>query len=208
MFIQKRLCNPQLAELIYPSFVASSQTLYANIHLYFFHANFYFISLVSDYEYINIFISLNCRNARLQCIQLIFVVTSSKNAATQITWCSWSIVLLIKNGYHRTLLVRHGRPFRIRHDYSREAQPGGGLTTTSYPVGNKTSLSRKPCIEDKKLLWNVIRKSWSLFKNQAWKVREAPSGEGQTMTSYPVAIKHRYLGNQTSQITCNMDHYT
>jgi len=31
---------------------------------------------------------------------------------------------------------------------------------TSYLVGNETSLSRKPCIPDKKLLW--IRKSWSL----------------------------------------------
>jgi len=26
---------------------------------------------------------------------------------------------------------------------------------TSYPVGNKTSLSGKPCIPDKKLLWNA-----------------------------------------------------
>jgi len=34
----------------------------------------------------------------------------------------------------------------------RAAPPGGGLTMTSYPVGNKTSLSRKPYITDKKLL--------------------------------------------------------
>jgi len=29
----------------------------------------------------------------------------------------------------------------------------------------KTSLSRKPFIPDKKLLWNAISKSWSLFQN-------------------------------------------
>jgi len=32
---------------------------------------------------------------------------------------------------------------------SPEAPHGGGVTMTSYPVGNKTSLSRKPCIADK-----------------------------------------------------------
>jgi len=38
---------------------------------------------------------------------------------------------------------------------------------TSYPACNKASgesLSREPCITDKKLLWNAIRKSWSLFQ--------------------------------------------
>jgi len=39
------------------------------------------------------------------------------------------------------------------------------LTMTSYPVSNKTSLSRKPCILDTKLVWNAIWKSWSLFQN-------------------------------------------
>jgi len=34
---------------------------------------------------------------------------------------------------------------------------------TSCPVGNKTSLSRKPCIADKKLLWITIMKSLSLI---------------------------------------------
>jgi len=32
-----------------------------------------------------------------------------------------------------------------------KAFPGGGLTMTSCPVGNKTSLSRKPGIANKKL---------------------------------------------------------
>jgi len=42
---------------------------------------------------------------------------------------------------------------------SREAPPGGGLTKTSCPVGNKTSLSRKPCIADKNYFGSI---SWSL----------------------------------------------
>jgi len=72
--------------------------------------------------------------------------------------------------YYRTLSGSHGHSFRIRHKNSPEAPPGGGLTMTSYPVGNKTSLSRKPCIADKKLLWNAIRKSWSLLQNSSWKI--------------------------------------
>jgi len=62
---------------------------------------------------------------------------------------------------------------------------------TSYPVGNKTSLPRKPCIPDKKLLWITIRKSWSLFQNPSWKIAWRAPGEGIPMTSYPV-------GNKTS----------
>jgi len=42
------------------------------------------------------------------------------------------------------------------------AFPGGGLTMTFFPVGNKTSLSWKPGIADKTLLWITILKSWSL----------------------------------------------
>jgi len=40
-----------------------------------------------------------------------------------------------------------------------KAPPGRGLTMTSYPIGNKTPLSHKPCVADKKLLWNAIWKS-------------------------------------------------
>jgi len=52
----------------------------------------------------------------------------------------------------------------------RSAPSGVGLAMTSYPVGIKTSLSRKPCIADKKLLLNTFIKSWSLsnvYKNSA-----------------------------------------
>jgi len=41
----------------------------------------------------------------------------------------------------------------------------GGLTMTSKLACNKTSLFRKLYIPDKKLLWNDIRKSWSLFQH-------------------------------------------
>jgi len=60
--------------------------------------------------------------------------------------------------------------FRIRHENSPEAPPGGEITMTSYPDGNKTSWSQKSCIRDKKLLWNTIRKSWSLFQNPSYKI--------------------------------------
>jgi len=61
--------------------------------------------------------------------------------------------------YYGTLIGSHGRSFRIRHENSPEAPLGGEITMTSYPVGNKTSLTRKPCIPDKKLYGSL---SWSL----------------------------------------------
>jgi len=60
--------------------------------------------------------------------------------------------------YYRTLSGSHDRSFRIRHKKSPEAPSTGKITVTSYPVGNETSLSRKPCIPDEKLLRNTIRK--------------------------------------------------
>jgi len=71
--------------------------------------------------------------------------------------------------YYGTLSESHGRSSRIRHLKWPEAPPGGEITMTSYPACNKTSLSRKPCIPDNNLLWNVIRKSWALFQNPSWK---------------------------------------
>jgi len=53
--------------------------------------------------------------------------------------------------YNGTLLGSHDHSFRIRQENVRAAPNRGGLTMTSYPVGNKTSLSRKPYIADKKL---------------------------------------------------------
>jgi len=70
--------------------------------------------------------------------------------------------------YYGTLSGSHGRYFRIRHENSPEAPPSGEITMTSYPACNKTSLSREPCITNKKLLWISIRKSCSLFQNPSW----------------------------------------
>jgi len=67
--------------------------------------------------------------------------------------------------YYESLSGSHGRSFRIRHGKSREAPPSEGLTITSNPVGNTTSLSRKPCMVAKKLLWINYWKSRSLFQN-------------------------------------------
>jgi len=54
--------------------------------------------------------------------------------------------------YYGTLWGSHGRSFRICHEKSPEAPAGGEITMTSYLLGNKTSLSRKPGIPDEKLL--------------------------------------------------------
>jgi len=47
-----------------------------------------------------------------------------------------------EKSYYGTLSGSHGHSLRIRHEKSPEVPPGGGLTMTSCPVGNKTSLSR------------------------------------------------------------------
>jgi len=65
--------------------------------------------------------------------------------------------------YYGSLSGSNGRSFRIRHEKVRAALPGR-LTMTSYPFDNKTSLSRNPCIADRKLLWVTFIKSWS-FSN-------------------------------------------
>jgi len=64
--------------------------------------------------------------------------------------------------YYGTLSGSHSRSFRICHEKSPEAPPGGEITMTSYPPCNKTSLSPKPCIAHKMLLWITITKIWSL----------------------------------------------
>jgi len=70
--------------------------------------------------------------------------------------------------YYGTLSGSHGRSFRFRHENLPEAHPSVEITMTSYTACNETSLSRKPSILDKKLVWNAIRKSWSLFQNPSW----------------------------------------
>jgi len=95
-----------------------------------------------------------------------------------------------------------GRSFRIRHAKSLGEPPSGEFTMTSYPACNKTSLSWKPCIANKKLLWNAIRK-WSLIQNPVTKNRvERPLVEKSRWRQIRLAIKPRYLGNHASQTKC------
>jgi len=68
--------------------------------------------------------------------------------------------------YYGTLSESNGRSFRNRYEKLREAPSGGEITMTSYPVWNKTSLSRKSCIVDEKILLNTFTKSWSLRNNK------------------------------------------
>jgi len=72
--------------------------------------------------------------------------------------------------YYWSVSGSNGHTFRIHNEKSPEALPGGEIMMTSYPACNKTSLYRKPCTPDKKLLWNTMRKSWSLFQNPSWKI--------------------------------------
>jgi len=88
--------------------------------------------------------------------------------------------------YDGTLSVSHGRIFIFRHEESNEAPPNGGLTITSYPVGNTTSLTGKQCMVANKLL-----ELWSLFQNLS-EVCAAFLGGGLTMTSCPVGNRRHY----------------
>jgi len=63
--------------------------------------------------------------------------------------------------FYGTLPGSHGRSFRIRHVKSPVAPSGGEMTMTLYPACNKTSLSRKPYITYKKLLYIWI----TIFQN-------------------------------------------
>jgi len=102
---------------------------------------------------------------------------------------------------YRTLSGSHGRFFRISQEKSPEAPLSGEITMTSYPACNKTSLSRKPCIPDKKLICNTISKSWSLFQNPSWKIAwSAPLAEKSRWCEIRLSMKPRYLGNHVSHM--------
>jgi len=83
------------------------------------------------------------------------------------------------------------------------------MTMTSYPVCNKTSISQKPYIADKKLLYITIRKLWSLFQNPSWKiVGQRPLTKKTRWHHIRLAIKPNcYLGNHAPQIKVTKDHY-
>jgi len=62
-----------------------------------------------------------------------------------------------------------------------EAPPSGEITMTSFPVGNETSLSRKPCIPDKSSYGTLSGSHGRSFRIRHEKSREAPSGVEITM---------------------------
>jgi len=91
--------------------------------------------------------------------------------------------------YYGTLWGSHARCFRIHHEKLRETPPGGKIMMTSCTPCNKTSLSRKTSIPNKKFVWNTISKSWSHFQNSSWKIAVISPGVEITMTSYPACNK-------------------
>jgi len=95
-----------------------------------------------------------------------------------------------------TLSGSHGRSLRIRHEKSPQAPPGGGLMMTSYPVGNKTSLSRKrmhPRCKVTTERYQEVRValSQSVIVNRL----KRPLVEKLRWRHIRWAIKPRYLGN-------------
>jgi len=99
--------------------------------------------------------------------------------------------------YNGTLSGSRSRSFRIRYVNYREAPPGEEITMTSYKTCNKTSLSRKPYIPDKKLLLGSHGRS---FRIRHEPVSAAHPGVGLTMTSYPVVNKTSLSRKHTSQL--------
>jgi len=91
--------------------------------------------------------------------------------------------------YYGTLLGSPDHSYRIRHGKSPETPPGSKITMTSYPACNKTSLSRKPCIRDKNLLWTLWGSHGRSFRIRHEISHETPPGGGLTMTSCPIGNK-------------------
>jgi len=100
--------------------------------------------------------------------------------------------------YYGTLSGRHGRSFRIRHENSPEAPPSGEITITSYPTCNKTSLSRKPCILEKRYYGTLSVSHVRSFRI-VMKIRlKRPLAEKSRWRHIRLAIKPRYLGNHAT----------
>jgi len=74
----------------------------------------------------------------------------------------------LTKSYYGTLSGSHGRFFRFRHENSPEVPPSVETTMTSYPLVIKPRYLGNH-VSHTKLLWNTIRKSWSLVHNPSWK---------------------------------------
>jgi len=91
--------------------------------------------------------------------------------------------------YYGTPSGSHDRSFRIRHEKSPNTPPSGEIMMTLFPVGNKTSLSRKPWIQIKSYYGTLSGSHGRSFRIRLEKLREAPLGGGLTITSYPASNK-------------------
>ena len=88
------------------------------------------------------------------------------------------------------------RPFRIRHYKLRTAPHSGYNTMTSFPVSQKTSLSRKRCMIEMKLLLNTNRKPLLPFRIPSLRVvQSAFLAEIDCWRHFLLARKPQYLGN-------------
>jgi len=92
------------------------------------------------------------------------------------------------NSYYGTLLGSHCPSFRIRHIKWREAPPGGEITMTSYLAVNKTSLSWKPCIPDKKVNTEHYQEVMVSIRIRDENSSEAPLAEKSRLRHIRLAI--------------------
>jgi len=75
-----------------------------------------------------------------------------------------------------TLILKMGSLFQIPPTKPVRNAPSGEMTMTSYSVGYKTSLSRKPCIADKSYYGSLSGSHDRSFRIRHEKSPEAPRG--------------------------------
>jgi len=102
--------------------------------------------------------------------------------------------------YYTTLSGSHGRSFKIRHKKSPEAPLADKSRWCHIRLAIKPRYLGNHASQVKKLLWNAIRKSWSLFQNASRKISWSPLAEKSRWRHIHLAIKSRYIGNHASQI--------
>jgi len=103
--------------------------------------------------------------------------------------------------YYGTLSGSHGCSFRIRHEISPEAPPGGKITVMSYPVGNKTLVISETMHPRWKVGMEHYQEVMVAFSESVMKIRgERPLAEKSRWRHIRLAIKPRCLGNHASQI--------
>jgi len=103
--------------------------------------------------------------------------------------------------YFGSLSGSQARSFRIRHENSLEAPPSGEITITSYPACNKTSLSRKPCILDKKLLLLLLWLYSDSKYNSRQRYEHSISNYGTLSGSYGRSFRIRHQKSREHNVT-------